>query len=82
MNLLDAFEDMHDAFEKLILKNNTYKNQIASLSQQIVELNEKDSFKIDCVKCIDFQNENAILKEKVLLFEKDKKMHGFTNLLS
>ena len=71
--LLDAFEDMYDAFEKLILKNNTYKNQIASLSQQIVELNEKDSFKMDCVKCIDFQNENTILKEKVLLLEKDKK---------
>ena len=31
------------------------------------------NFKINCAKCVDYQNENAILKENVLLLEKDEK---------
>ncbi len=63
--LQDAFHDLHDELEKMILKNKALKKQISTLSK--IDLNENV-----CKKCDDFQKENNILKEEILDFEMEK----------
>jgi hypothetical protein len=67
--LLDAFHDLHDEFEKMISKNNALKNQIVFLSKQNEVLNNQSSFKNDCKNCVDFQEENNFLKDRVEMFD-------------
>ena len=56
--LLDAFHELHDEFEKLILKNK-------ALEKQIKNFPINDSSNNSCDKCVNFNEENESLKDKV-----------------
>ena len=54
----DAFHELHDEFEKLILKNKASKKQIKNFPIN-------DTSNNSCEKCVNFNEENESLKDKV-----------------
>lgn len=80
--LLDGFNELHDKFEKVGLKNISLKKKIALLSKELDDLrNEKDKAKpvidSECKLCENLKNENNLLNDKVL--DLSKIVYKFTN---
>ena len=74
--LLNDFKDLHNNYEKFILKNNALKNKTSSLSKDLKDLSERE-VNLICGACEFLKNENASLNEIVL--DLSKIVYKFTN---
>ena len=76
-NLLSDFNDLHENYKKLILKNNALKKEILSLSKMVEKFTEGEEVICLVVIVMFYKKKNTSLNDKVL--DLTKIVHKFTS---